>query len=274
MKLFSLAAMVALGYVGITLVYALLQRSLVYYPQTQAADAAVAAVRRTGGEPWLDEDGRWLGWWQGAADARHRVLVMHGNAGQALSRRYWVDLFLSFQASGPWRVHVLEYPGYGPRPGVPTEASLREAALQALDRLQAERRAPVLLLGESLGSGVAAHLVAQRRDAVAGLLLMTPFSSLVDAARHHLPLLPVSLLMRDRFETRQLLDDYDGPLVVVTGTDDRVVPEKLALPLVQAHRGPLLHWSQPGADHNAMDLDPRSDGWRDIDRFLRRHIRD
>ncbi|QIB66453.1 alpha/beta hydrolase [Kineobactrum salinum] len=274
MKLFSLAAVVALGYVGVTLMYALLQRSLVYYPQAQAEDAAVAAVRRAGGEPWLDEEGRWLGWWQGDAGARHRVLVLHGNAGHALSRRYWVDLFQSFHASGPWRVHVLEYPGYGPRPGVPTEASLRDAALQALDHLQAEDSAPVLLLGESLGSGVAAHLVAQRRDAVAGLLLVTPFSSLVAAARHHLPLLPVSLLMLDRFDTRGLLADYEGPLVVVTGSEDRVVPEKLALPLVQDHRGPLLHWSQPGADHNAIDLNPRAGGWQDIDQFLRRHISD
>lgn len=100
---------------------------------------------------------------------------------------------------------------------------------------------------------------------------MTPFASLVATARHHLPFLPVSLL-RDRFETRELLTDFEGPMVMVTGTADRTVPERLALPLKATHRSPMLHWSQPGAGHNTLDINPHSAGWQEIDAFLARYL--
>ncbi|MDO8863737.1 alpha/beta fold hydrolase [Haliea sp. E1-2-M8] len=272
MRLSSLVGTVVLGYIGVTLFYALLQRSFIYYPQTQRMDSALTDVARLGGSAWLDKDGTWLGWYKSEPGATRRVLVMHGNAGQALDRQYWINLFFGLDQSGPWEVYIMEYPGYGPRAGRPTEQTLRNAALQAMDQLQAQRAGAVLLLGESLGSGVAAHVVAARPEAVAGLILVTPFSSLGATARHHLPFLPVSLLLRDRFDTLELLTDFKGPMVMVTGRADRTVPERLALPLKSAHQGPLLHWSQPGAEHNTLDLNPRSAGWREIDVFLARYL--
>src|SRR5690606_29827596 len=151
MRLTSLAVIVILGYIGVTLFYALLQRSLIYYPQTQELDSALSAVARRGGSAWRDRDGNWLGWYQSAPGATRRVLVMHGNAGQSRDRQYWTRLFFGLERSGPWDVYILEYPGYGPRAGRPSEPALRNAALQALDQLQDQRREPVLLLGESLG---------------------------------------------------------------------------------------------------------------------------
>jgi uncharacterized protein len=268
MRVIKVVAIAVLIYLAVAMFYAFMQRSFIYFPQTQSLDAALASVNRMGGSAWLDDEGNWLGWrhlWPGAT---RRVLVMHGNAGQALDRRYWTELFRGMQESGPWEVTVLEYPGYGARAGKPSEPSLRDAALHAMDRLQAERPGPVLLLGESLGSGVAAHVAAARRDTVAGIVLVTPFASLGAVAKHHMPFLPVSLLLRDRFDTLQLLAGFNGPMVIVTGTEDTIVPEQLALPLKAAHRGPLLHWSQPGAGHNDIDINPLADGWREIDTFL------
>ena len=79
-------------------------------------------------------------------------------------------------------------------------------------------------------------------------------------------------LLRDRFELLKLLADFAGPMVIVTGTADTSVPEALALPLKAAHRGPLLHWSQPGVGHNSIDVNPRAEGWRQIDAFLAAHL--
>jgi uncharacterized protein len=268
MRVMKLAGIVMVTYLAVVLFYALMQRSFIYHPQTQGLDAALAEVERLGGSAWRDAGGNWLGWRYSSPGATRRALVMHGNAGQALDRRYWTELFRGLHDSGPWEVTVLEYPGYGPRPGKPSEQALRDAALQAMDLLQAERPGPVLLLGESLGSGVAAHVAAARPNAVAGVLLVTPFASLGAVAQHHLPFLPVSLLLRDRFDTLTLLRDFNGPMVIVTGTADTIVPEPLALPLKEAHRGPLRHWSQPGAGHNSINVDSRAKGWREIDAFL------
>lgn len=268
MRVIKFVGIAIVIYLAVVLFYAFMQRSFIYFPQAQSLAAAQASVERMGGSAWRDNDGSWLGWRDASPDAARRALVMHGNAGQALDRRYWTALFRGLHESGPWEVTVLEYPGYGPRAGKPSEQALRDAALQAMDRLQAERPGPVLLLGESLGSGVAAHVAAARPDAVAAILLVTPFASLGAVAQHHMPFLPVSLLLRDRFDTLKLLADYTGPMVIVTGTDDTIVPEPLALPLKAAHRGPLLHWSQPGAGHNNIDVNPGSEGWREIDAFI------
>jgi pimeloyl-ACP methyl ester carboxylesterase len=268
MRVIKLVGLAIFIYLVVVLVFALLQRSFIYFPRTQSLDTALASAAHIGGTPWRDADGNWLGWQHGTPGARRRVLVMHGNAGQALDRRYWTELFRGLSDSGPWEVSVLEYPGYGPRPGKPSERNLRDTALQAMDLLQAQRHEPVLLLGESLGSGVAAHVAAARPDAVAGIVLVTPFAALGAVAQHHMPFLPVALLLRDRFETLDLLSDFDGPLVVVTGGADDVVPEQFALPLKTTHRGKLLHWRQPDAGHNTIDMNPRAQGWREIDAFL------
>lgn len=268
MRVIKLVGIAVLVYLAVVVFYAVKQRAFIYFPQTQGLDAAQASVERIGGSAWQDDDGNWLGWRHSWPGSTHRVLVMHGNAGQALDRRYWTELFRGMRESGPWEVTVLEYPGYGPRAGKPSEATLRDAAVQAMDRLQAERPGRVLLLGESLGSGVAAHVAAARPDTVAGIVLVTPFASLGAVAQHHMPFLPVSLLLRDRFDSQALLAGFDGLLVIVTGTEDTIVPERFALPLKAAHRGPLLHWSQPGAEHNNIDVNPRAEGWREIDAFL------
>ncbi len=268
MRVIKVVGSAVLIYLAVVLIFTLMQRSFIYFPQTQSLDTALASVERMGGSPWQDADGNWLGWQHVIPGTSRRVMVMHGNAGQALDRRYWTELFRGLPESGPWEVIVLEYPGYGARTGEPSEQTLSTAAVQAMDLLQAQRPGPVLLLGESLGSGVAAHVAAARPDAVAGIILVTPFASLGAVARHHMPFLPVALLLRDRFDTLALLSDFDGPLVIVTGGADDVVPEQLALPLKTAHRGKLLHWSQPGAGHNTIDMNPRAQGWRDIDAFL------
>jgi uncharacterized protein len=272
MRPVNLVVILLFVYLAVVLYFGVKQRSFIYFPQTQSLDTALARVDRMGGTAWRDNDGNWLGWRNGAPGAKRRVLVMHGNAGQAVDRHYWTALFRGLHESGPWEVFVLEYPGYGPRTGEPSEQALRDAALQAMDLLQVEQPVRVLLLGESLGSGVAAHVAAARPDAVAGILLVTPFSSLGAVAQHHMPFLPVSLLMRDRFDSQQMLANFKGPMVIVTGSDDTIVPEPLALPLKAAHRGQLLHWSQPGAGHNTINVDPHSHGWREIDAFLTTHL--
>ena len=255
MRVIKFVAIAGLLYLAIVLFYTLMQRSFIYFPQTQNLDTALASVERLDGSAWRDVDGSWLGWRRTSPGATRRVLVMHGNGGQALDRRYITELFRGLRESGPWDVR-------------PSEQALRDAALQATELLLQEQPGQVLLVGESLGSGVAAHVATARPEAVAGLLLITPFASLGAVAQSHMPFLPVSLLLRDRFDTRKLLVDYAGPMVIVTGADDSIVPELLALPLKEAHRGKLLHWSQPGAGHNTIDFDPGDEGWQAIDAFL------
>lgn len=249
-------------YAGITLLMALRQRSYIYHPRTMPADDAVSMARAQGFVPWHDKTGELAGWQRKNQDAPagRRILIFHGNAGSALDRTYYEHGFAT--APGSWELIIFEYPGYGPRPGSPSEKSVLQAAETALSSLLAEDQTPVYLIGESLGSGPACHLAGKYPEAVAGLWLVTPFTSLVDVARAHYPFLLVRLMMRDRYDNLGALDGYRGPLFILAAEHDRVVPARLARRLYEEAKTPHKRFlEQSGADHNTLDLSPGSEVW-------------
>ena len=76
----------------------------------------------------------------------------------------------------------------------------------------------IVLMGESLGGGVAVDLAA--RDGAAGLILESTFTSVPDVAAYHLPYTPVRYLMRNRFNSLSKIGDYHGPLLMAYGDAD------------------------------------------------------
>ncbi|MEM1411880.1 MAG: alpha/beta hydrolase [Pseudomonadota bacterium] len=274
-SLLTLSGSVVLIYLLLVAFYALMQRSLIYYPMTEGLGAAMQLAEAQGGSPWLDEHGAWLGWKvapvaraQAPTGPVRRALVFHGNAGMALHRGYYADLLNHFSASGPWTVYIQEYPGYGPRAGSPGQPAMITAGIDAVDRLLAEDPSPLLIVGESIGSGVASAVVGERREAVAALLLVTPFDQLVNVARHHMPWLPSSLLLKDRYDNLTALERYEGPLAIVTAGEDDIVPARFAEPLLAQHRGPALHEQQPTAGHNSLHFNAGRAPWTAVDEFL------
>ncbi|BDG03184.1 hypothetical protein AMOR_21800 [Anaeromyxobacter oryzae] len=228
----------------------LLQRRLLYFPDRMSEDDAVRAASHAGAVPWRDDAGRLRGWRlaRPPRDPRAVALVLHGNAGSALDRLHYA------RALSPRGVDVaiLEYPGYGARPGAPALASLEAAAIEAVDALAREGR-PVWLVGESLGSGVAGRTAAARPDAVRGLVLVTPYADLAAVARLHYPIVPPWLL-RDRFRPARDLAAFRGPAVVLVAGADEVVGPAEGRRLFAALPGPKRLVEQPGATHNGIDL--------------------
>lgn len=271
--LLSLIIIPGLVYVSIIAVYAVAQRSLIYYPQKLSIEQARMQAAALGGTPWVSKDGSWLGWKasplrDSKAVKPRRALVFHGNAGMALNRDYYVDLLSGFSASGPWDVYIHEYPGYGPRPGTPNEQTLVSAAVSAADQLITSNPEPLLIIGESLGSGVASALARERPDVVAALLLITPFDSMVNVANHHMPWLPARFLLRDRYENLQALAGFKQALLVITAGNDEIIPEVLSQPLLHQHSGRLLFKSQIGQGHNTLQFRPGQAPWPEVDQFL------
>lgn len=269
----TIGAVTGLIYLLFVAFYALMQRSLIYYPTSVPIELVRQMAEGLDGVPWLGSEGHWQGWKveTGATatdEKRSRAIVFHGNAGMALNRSYYADLLSGFEASGPWVVYVFEYPGYGPRQGSPGADAFAVAAVKAVDELLALDPEPLLIIGESIGSGVASDLAHQRPNAVSALLLITPFDSMVNLARHHMPFLPVGLLLRDRYNNREALLNFDKPLIVVTAGKDTIVPARLAEPLINQHSGPILHKVQPDAGHNSLHFNPEQSPWSAVDEFL------
>jgi len=232
-------AAVCLGFLGLVFV---LQDRLLYFP----ARATVEQLGGAGLRPWPSaQDFRGLvAEPQGAV--RGTAIVFHGNAGHAGHRAFYADALVPLGL----RVILAEYPGYGPRPGKPGEASLVADADETVALAHGQYGGPLLLVGESLGAAVAAAAGARQRALTAGLLLITPWDRLPNVASHHYPWLPVKWLLRDLYDTSSRLATFDGPVVVVIAGQDSIVPARFGLAL-HAALGPSKQLMQiDGAGHN------------------------
>ena len=236
LKLAGVALVVWLGLVGC--MYAA-QRSLMYFPggELPAAPAPFAEVRlRTA-------DGLDLVAWEAPAAGRPTIVYFHGNGGNIAGRLHKVRPFLE-AGSG---VLLVSWRGYGGNPGSPSEAGLLADGRAALDRVGARA---VVLLGESLGGGVAVRLAAER--APAAVILEAPFASAVAVGAERYWWLPVSLLMKDRFESIRWIGAVRAPLLIVHGERDRVVPAEHGRRLLAAANEPKQGAFLPGAGHNDL----------------------
>lgn len=197
----------ALGYGGLCLVMFMIQRSFIYFPQP-AADPT--------GRLELMVDGK-------------RVLVAHrphpgpraliyfgGNAEDVSITRSELSALLPHTA-----LYLLHYRGYGGSEGSPSETALRADA-QALYAFVARRHSQVSVAGRSLGSAPAVHLAATQP--VQRLVLLVPFDSLVAVARDAMPWLPVSLLLRDRWDAAAEAPLVRASTTIVAAAFDDVVP--------------------------------------------------
>jgi len=109
-------------------------------------------------------------------------------------------------------------------------------------------------MGRSLGSGVAVYLAAHRP--VRGVILVSPYDSLVEVGRRHYPFLPVSLLLRHRFDSLARVPQIEAPLLCLVATEDRIVPMAHSRALFEAWRG-AKNWREiPLADHDGISNEP------------------
>lgn len=155
---------------------------------------------------------------------------------------------------------AIEYPGYGMATGQgPTETSVLAAARAGLDALGNDD--PVVCVGHSLGTGVAAAMAAENR--CARLVLLAPYTSLPDAAHAQYPFVPTSWLMLDHFDTSARVGDIHVPTLIVHGTRDRVIPNRMGAALADAISGARLISRE--TDHNGV-VDEET--WRDVAAFV------
>lgn len=191
------------------------------------------------------------------------VVVLHGNAGHRGSA------FDKFRPLADWGhgLVVADYRGYGGNPGKPSEPGLLADARSVLEAL-ADQGVPaerVVLYGESLGTGVAVAMAAERP--VAGLILEAPFSSVADVAQSIYWYTPAKWLVRDRFDSALRMRRVSAPILVLHGGRDETIPPRFGRRLHAAAPEPKHLWFHDEANH--IDLWERGAD-RVVADFLRR----
>ncbi|MFC1707529.1 alpha/beta hydrolase [Planctomycetota bacterium] len=184
------------------------------------------------------------------------VCHFHGNAEQLASAAAVFGQTLTQAGVGYYGV---EYPGYGlaKEVGPPTETGLYEAAETALRHLHDTLGVPAsttVLLGCSLGSGVATEMA--RRGHGSRMILLAPYTSMVDMARTLLPFLPCGLLVRDRFDTASKAPGIDLPVLIVHGERDEVIPVSMGRKLAEVFPNAMLEILEDRGHNDVLFPDP------------------
>ena len=225
-----------------------LERRLIFHPDNRVATPGsgikglqVVSVGFSGGLAVT-------AWHVPASSSLPTVVFLHGNGGNIGDRE---DRIAAFAEAGIG-ILMVEYPGYGGEPGRPSERTLLGAARTAVEFLSGRGVAPhhVVLYGESIGSGIATRLATERE--VGGLILESPYTSILDIARQLLPWLPIRLLLSQRFEQLSLIAKVHAPLLILQGALDQIVPPAMGEAVFAAANPPKRLWRAPLAGHNDL----------------------
>ncbi len=257
-----------IAYLLLVLAVLIFQRRLLYFPTKIPADVIVSVAAEHGFAPWKNPSGQIIGWKVLASGASTgSVLIVHGNAGCALSRDY---LAQPIHDAADVDVFVLEYPGYGARGGSPSQKSFFAAAEEAFQLLPANL--PKYVVAESIGGGVACELASQHPSETAGMALFVPFDNLASVAQRHFWFLPAYFLLRDRFAPDRCLPNYHGPIQFVVAGADEIVGAATGKKLATDYRGPKNLQVIPGAHHNDVGWQSPN-WWRDVFAFWAKNKR-
>jgi fermentation-respiration switch protein FrsA (DUF1100 family) len=191
-------------------------------------------------------DGQSLVVWRlQAQPGRPTILFFHGNGDPLIYRSGRVG---SYEAEG-YGVYMMAYRGYSGSTGTPTETAIIADALLAYDALRSEgvSAEDIVIYGESLGTNVALRTAIARP--AAALILEAPFTSMVAAWRQFAPLMPVGLILSDRFDSLGIIHQLKMPLLIMHGSRDRLVSFQLGEQLFKAAPEPKRFEVFPAAGH-------------------------
>jgi hypothetical protein len=245
----ALALVAVYGIVAVAAFIA--QRKLMYFPDSTRVPPSSFALTGVEERVLKTPDGETIITWYGPAAAdRPTLLYFHGNAGNLANRSERVRKYLA-RGIG---VFILSYRGYSGSTGRPSEPNNVADAKLAYKALIAEGVAPddIILYGESLGSGVAVQVAAEKP--VGGIILDAPYTSIVDVAAGAYPFFPVRPFLFDRYETLKHLSALSAPLLVIHGEEDEVIPVAMGRAVYAAAKAPKEIVTFPGAGHSDHHL--------------------
>ena len=227
----------------------LLHRYFLYIPDPKRVDPHEAGLTGVEEIVFKSAEGKKLiAWYRPAAKGKRTLLYFPGNSGNVAARAGKIKAIV---ADG-YGVFIVNYRGFGGSASRPTEKRLVRDAVTAYDTLRGLGVPPrdIVLYGESLGTGVATQ-VCQQREAE-GLVLESPFTSVVDVGKLAWPLLPLKQIMVDQYRTMDRIGSVDVPLFIIHGGRDAVIPLDMARRIFHAANDPKTLTVVPRAGHNDL----------------------
>jgi len=227
------------------------QRNLLYHPNENNYSEDKISVEIKKVKILTSDNIELVGWYHEKNLKSYKTLIyFHGNAGSLENRIHKLNHFQDMNIN----FLIIAWRGFSGNNGKPSEEGLYLDGNSAINWLikkgVAEKN--LILYGESLGTGVATHL-AQNRN-FGGVILETPFTSMVDAAKTFYPYIPVNLLLKDKFENYKKVKNINSPILVMHGEIDQIVPFSMGKKIYEIANEPKYSYFTK-YDNHMMEYD-------------------
>jgi fermentation-respiration switch protein FrsA (DUF1100 family) len=236
----------ALIYIFIVISTYIFQRNLLYYPKENNyyGDEILVPVERI--KITTSDNIELLAWYhkKNINDFK-TILFLHGNAGSLENRIHKINHFKEMKIN----FLIIAWRGFSGNKGEPTEKGLYEDARSTVRWLkrQGVDEKNIILYGESLGTGIAVE-IAQNKN-FAGIILESPFTSMIDAGEDKYPFLPVRFLLKDKYESDKKIKNIKSPILIMHGKVDNIVPFHMGKRIYELANKPKYSYFSEYDDH-------------------------
>lgn len=149
------------------------------------------------------------------------VILYHGNAGSACDRYFYAELF----KNEGYGYIIPEYVGYGDDVHKPSHEYIKKDVINVVSYVAKKEYKNIIVVGESIGTGMASfHVSLSSPNKV---LLISPFTSILDIAKSRFWFYPVVLMVDNQFDNTSLLNKYYGQIEIIHGNRDNVIPQNI-----------------------------------------------
>ena len=236
-------------YILLLLVVFFFQRNLLYHPLVDNYSKGKILEESIEIEKIkinTDDNIQLLAWFYNKNLEKYKtVLFLHGNAGSLENRIYKLNHFKDMDVN----FLIVAWRGFSGNKGKPTEIGLYTDAKSAISWLKSKGITDenIILYGESLGTGIAIE-IAQNKN-YAGIILESPYTSMVDLGKKYYPFFPIRLLLKDKFESFKKINNVKIPVLVMHGRSDNIVPFAMGKEIYELANEPKFFYFQEYGDH-------------------------
>ncbi len=246
MYILSIIGLLVLIYLIITLILYNSQRSLLYHPSENNYSGDMLTVSIEKIKIKNDDNIELLAWYHEKDIENYKtILFLHGNAGSLENRIHKINHFKEMEIN----FLIISWRGFSGNDGKPTEEGLYKDAKGAVKWLlnKGVKKENIIIYGESLGTGVATEI--SQNENFAGIILESPFTSMIDAGASKYPIFPIKLLLKDKYESNKKIKNIKSPILVMHGEEDKIVPFHMGKKIFELANEPKYSYFPKYDDH-------------------------
>ena len=239
-------SILVLIYFSITFVLYLSQRNLLYHPSENNYSEDKLTVTIDKVKITTEDNLKLLAWYHEKNITNFKtILYLHGNAGSLENRIHKINHFEDMNVN----FLLLAWRGFSGNKGQPTEQGLYRDAKAAINWLKKRgiKEKNIIIYGESLGTGVATE-IAQNKN-YAGIILESPFTSMIEAGSAKYPIFPIKLILKDKYESNKKIKNIKSPILIMHGEVDTIVPFSMGKKLYELANEPKYSYFPKYDDH-------------------------